>query len=93
MGGTLLAKRRKVNTLCVIEAKIKREDINVTVKNYDIKTWQKRLSHVNEKGLETLARKEFLPNFGGMSLQTWVYCLVGKTHRVAFKSFSPSRKS
>ena len=91
MGGTLLAKRRKVNTLCVIEAKIKREDVNVTVKNYDIKTWQKRLSHVNEKGLETLARKEFLPSFTGMSLKTCVYCLAEKTHRVPFKSFSPSR--
>ena len=28
-----------------------------------------------------------------MFLKTCIYCLAGKTHRVAFKSYSPSRKS
>ncbi|KAK6145814.1 hypothetical protein DH2020_019683 [Rehmannia glutinosa] len=44
-------------------------------------------------GLEVLTRKKLLPEVTSMPLQTCVDCLIGKQHRVAFKSFSPSRKS
>lgn len=37
-GSLVLATGKKVNTLNVIEAKIKKEYVNVTVKDYDIKT-------------------------------------------------------
>ena len=58
----MLAKGRKINTLNVIEAKIKKEDVNVAVKDSDIEIWHKRLGHIGEKGLETLARKkDFYP--------------------------------
>ena len=77
----------------MIEAKINKANVNVVVKDYDIETWYKRLSHISEKMLETLDRKWFLPSFAGMSLKTCVHCLDGKTYRVAFKIFSPSRKS
>ena len=77
----------------MIEAKIKKEDVNVAVKNSDIETWHKRLGHVGEKGLETLARKGFLPSFVGMSLKTCAHCLARKAHRIPFKSFSLPRKS
>ena len=92
-GFLVLAKEKKMSTLYVIEAKIKKKDVNVTVKDPDIETWNKRLGHIGEKGLETLGRKGFLPSFAGTSLNTCVHCLVGKAHRVAFKSFSPSRKN
>ena len=65
----------------------------MAVKDSDIKTWHKRLSHIGEKALETLAIKGFLPSVAGTSLKTYVYCLIGKTHRIAFKSFSQSKKS
>ena len=77
----------------MIEAKIKKEDVNVAVKNSEIETWHKRFDHIDEKVLETIARKEFLLSFTSMSLKTCVHCLTKKTHRVAFKSFSLSRKS
>ena len=67
--------------------------MNVVVKDTDIETWHKRLGHIGEKVLETLARKGFLPSFAGMSFKTCAHYLAGKTHRVAFKSFSPFRKS
>ena len=77
----------------MIEDKIKKEDVNMVIKDSDIETWHKRLDHIGEKGLETLAKKWFLSSFAGTSLKTCVYCLAGKTHKVTFKSFSPSRKS
>ena len=89
----VLAKGKKMNTLYVIEANTKKEDVNVAVKDPDIETWHKRLGHIGEKELETLARKGFLPSFAGTCLKTCIHCLAGKTHRVAFKSYSPSRKS
>ena len=78
----------------MIEDKIKKEDVNMAAKDSDIETWHKRLGHVGEKKLETLAKKKgFLPSFSYTSLKTCVHCLAGKTYIVAFKCFSPSRKS
>ena len=53
----MLTKGRKVNTLYVIEVKVKKEDVNMAVKSFDIETWYKRLGLIGEKGLGTLARK------------------------------------
>ena len=75
----MLTKGRKVNILYVIEAKNKKEYLNIVVKDSNIETWHKRLGHIGEKGLETLARKGFLPSFAGTSLKTYVHCLTGKT--------------
>ena len=86
----MLGKRKKVNTLYVLKAKIKKVFLNVVVKDFDIEKWYKRLGHIGEKGLKTLAKKGFLPSFAGMSLKTCVHCLEGKTHKIAFKNFSPS---
>ena len=58
--------------------------MNVTVKDFDIETWYKRLGYIGEKRLETLA---------SISLKTRVHCLIRKAQRVAFKNFSSSRKS
>lgn len=57
----VLAKRNKVNTLYVIEANVKKENVNVAVKDLDIDTWHQWLGHINEKRLRTTARKGFLP--------------------------------
>ena len=53
----------------------------------------KRLGHLSQKGLEILARRSLIPEVKGMHLETCVDCLAGKQHRVAFKSFSPSRRA
>lgn len=37
----VIAKGKKMNTLYVIKAKIKKEDVNVAVKDSDIETWMK----------------------------------------------------
>ena len=53
----MLTKGRKVNIFYVLETKIKKEYVNVAIKDSDIETWHKRIGHIDEKGLETLARK------------------------------------
>ena len=89
----MLVKGKRVNTLYMIKVKIKKKEVNIAVKDSDIEMWHKRLSHIGEKGIEILARKRFLPNLVSMSLKTCVYYLIGKTHKIIFKSFSQSRKS
>ena len=56
----MLAKRKKVNALHVIQAKIKREDVNVVIKDFDIQTWHKILGHVDEKR-KLLPDEDFFP--------------------------------
>ena len=53
----MVVERKKMNTLYMIEVKIKKQDVNMVVKDSDIKIWYKRLSHNDEKGLETLVEK------------------------------------
>ena len=77
----------------MIEAKIKKEYVKIAVKDTNIGTWHKKVGHISEKMLEILARKRFLPSLVGMSLKACVHYLVGNTHIVAFKSFSPFKKS
>ena len=91
-GSLIVAKGKKLNTLYDIEAKLHKKEINVVQKDASIELWHRRLGHINEKGLQTLARKQFLPNFQGMPLKTYGHCLVGKTHRVAFHTYFPSRR-
>ena len=67
-------------------------EINATQRDVSIELWHRRLDHINEKGLQTLARKQFLPNLHGMPLKTCDHCLVGKAHRFAFHTYPPSRR-
>lgn len=77
----------KMNIIYMIEAKIKKANMNVALKYSDIEIWHKRLGHISKKELETLARKRLLPSLADMSFKICVHCLPEKTHRVAFKSF------
>ena len=92
-GSLVVARGTKTNTLYVMQAKLYKGEINALRKVADIDLWHRRLGHVSEKGLQVLARKQFLPGLQGTSLKTCDDCLVGKTHRVAFRTYPPSRKS
>jgi hypothetical protein len=41
---------------------------------------------MSEKGLHSLARKDFLPELKGMTLRSCVDCLAGKQHKIAFRT-------
>ena len=87
-----MARGKKQNTLYVMEAKLHKGDINVVQRDGSIELWHRRLGHISEKGLQTLARKQFLPNLQDMPLKTCDHCLFGKAHRGAFHTNPPSRR-
>ena len=91
-GSLVVARGKKQNTLYVMEAKLHKGEINATQRDVSFELWHRRLGHISEKGLQTLARKQFLSNLQGMPLKTCDHCLVGKTHRVAFHTYPPSRR-
>ena len=88
----IVAKEKKQNTLYVMEDKLHKGEINAAQRDASIELWHRRLGHINEKRLQTLVRKKFLPNLQGMPLKTCDQCLVRKAHRVSFHTYPPSRK-
>jgi len=54
--------------------------------------WHQRLSHISEKGLNCLAKKDMLPGLKNVDLEKCSHCMVGKQTRVSFKKHPPSRK-
>lgn len=91
-GSLLIARGKKNNTLYMMQAKLKKGEVNTIDDDFSTKLWHKRLGHMSEKGLQILAKKELLPNTKGVSLKTCVDCLAGKQHRVAFHRTPISRK-
>ena len=81
----MVAKGKKLNSLYVMQATLRKGEINAIQKDVNVDIWHKRLDHISEKGLQALARKKFVPQLQDMTrLKTCDNCLVGKTHRVAF---------
>ena len=91
-GSLVVVRGKKQNTFYVMEAKLHKGEINAAQRDVSIELWHRRLSHISEKGLQTLSRKQFFPNLHGIPLKTYDYCLVGKTHRVAFHRYLPFRR-
>ena len=87
----VVARGKKQNTLYVMKAKLHKGEINAAQRDASIELWHRKLGHISEKGLQTLARKQFFPNLQGMPLKTCNF-LVGKAHRVAFHTYPPSRR-
>ena len=92
-GSLIVARGKKLNSFYVMEAKLHKGEINAIQKGESIDLWHKRLGHISEKGLQTLARKQFLPELQGTSLKSCDHCLVGKTYRVTFHTYLSSRRS
>ncbi|KAL2325516.1 hypothetical protein Fmac_024574 [Flemingia macrophylla] len=55
--------------------------------------WHRRLGHINEKGLNCLAKKDVLSGLKNAELEKCSHCMVGKQTRVSFKKHPPSKKS
>ena len=54
--------------------------------------WHNRLSHMSEKGLMILAKKNLLSGMKSASLKKCAHCLAGKQTRVTFRTSPPLRK-
>ena len=55
--------------------------------------WHRRLSHISEKGLNCLAKKDMLPGLKNVDLEKYSHCMVGKQTKVSFKKHPSSKKS
>ena len=70
----IMAKGKKTWTLYIMQAKLVKEDVNV-VDDSSVNLWHMRLSHISEKGLETLARKNLL-SLKERNLKKCTYCFA-----------------
>ncbi|CAL2226285.1 unnamed protein product [Prunus armeniaca] len=77
----VLARGKKENTLYMTHAKVSNGYVNALAKD-SIELWHKRLSHMSEKGLQILAKREALIGMKkGMPLKSCTHYLAGKQHR------------
>ena len=68
--GSLVVARGKIHdTLYVMEAKLHKGEINAAQRDVSIELWHRRLGHISEKGLQTLAIRQFLQNLHGCLLK------------------------
>jgi ABC-type transport system involved in cytochrome c biogenesis ATPase subunit len=85
-GSLILARGAKQGCLYVTKTKLCKTDVNIVERDSNIELWHKRLGHMSEKGLHSLAHKDFLPELKGMTLKPCVDYLAGKQHRIAFRT-------
>jgi len=86
-----VAKGEKISKLYWTKALVARDSVNAM----DIKASlrHRRLSHISEKRLNCLAKKDMLQGLKNANLEKCSHCMVGKQTRVSFKKHPPSRKS
>ena len=58
-----MARGNKQNTIYVMEAKLHKGETNTAKWDVSIELWHRRLGHISEKGLQTLARRQFFSKF------------------------------
>ncbi|CAA0825661.1 Uncharacterized mitochondrial protein AtMg00300 [Striga hermonthica] len=75
-----------------MNVKIADSMINAVVNERNVELWHNRLSHMSEKGLTVLAKKNLLPGVQTGFLKKCAHCLAGKQTRVAFKRVPHPRK-
>ena len=92
-GSMVVGRGSKHSTLYITQAKIVRDVVHAAEFVDGTDLWHKRLCHMSEKGMSTLARKNMLSGIRKTHLQKCSHCFAGKQNRVSFKSHPPSRKS
>ncbi|KAK8524988.1 hypothetical protein V6N12_029838 [Hibiscus sabdariffa] len=92
-GSLVVARGKKNSNLYLMQASTSRDAVNVTVNDSSTELWHKRLSHMSEKGLNCLAKKNQLSGLKNAILKNCAHCLAGKQRRVSFRSHPPHRRS
>ena len=92
-GSMVVARGEKISSLYVARAKVCRDSANAVSGDGATDLWHNRLSHISEKGLMILARKNLLPEMKGEALEKCTHCFAGKQNRVSFTHSASSRKS
>ncbi|RDY02754.1 hypothetical protein CR513_13742, partial [Mucuna pruriens] len=81
-GNLVVAKGEKFFKLYWTKALVAKDIVN-----------HRRLSHINEKWLNYLAKKDMFPGLKNEKLDKCSHCMAGKQTRVFFEKHPPSRKS
>ncbi|CAJ2637320.1 unnamed protein product [Trifolium pratense] len=76
-GNLVVAKGEKTSKLYWTKALVARDSVNVI----DMKAslWHRRLSHISEKGLNVLAKKDVLPGLKNADLEKCSHCMTDQT--------------
>jgi len=88
----VVAKGNKTSLLYHVSGNLSSVFVNALEKEDPCVLWHKRLGKMSEKGMTVLAKKNMLKGVKGVHLKKCADCLVGKQHRVAFKSLPPQKK-
>ncbi|RDX91560.1 hypothetical protein CR513_26440, partial [Mucuna pruriens] len=84
--------KRRENFKTILDKCLVAKD-SVNAMDMEASLWHRRLSHINEKRLTCLAKKDMLPRLKNVELEKCSHCMAGKQTRVSFKKHPPSRKS
>jgi hypothetical protein len=87
----IVARGSKQGCLYVTKTKLYNGVLTVAENETSEELWHKRLGHMSEKGMQALARMEFLHELKGITLKPCEHCFAGKQHRVAFRTRLPHR--
>ncbi|RDX73801.1 hypothetical protein CR513_46532, partial [Mucuna pruriens] len=90
-GNLVVARGEKISKLYWTKALVAKDNVNTM--DMEASLWHRRLSHISEKGLTCLAKKDMLPGLKNAELEKCSHCMAGKQTRVSFKKHPPSRKS
>ncbi|RDY07901.1 hypothetical protein CR513_07924, partial [Mucuna pruriens] len=90
-GNLVVARGEKISKLYWTKALVAKDSVNAM--NIEAFLWHRRLSHISEKWLNCLAKKNMLLELKNAKLEKCSHCMAGKKTRVSFKKYPLSRKS
>lgn len=85
-GAMVIARGHMCGTLYKTHLKLSQPSLNTVEEAISLNLWHKRLGHMSEKGLTTLAKKDVISVAKDVILDSCEHCLFGKQHRVSFSS-------
>ena len=91
-GAMVVARGKKSSTLYLLHARLFKDVVNAVENMSETELWHQRLSHMSEKGMALLVKKNLLSGMMSTHLQKCAHCLAGKQNRVSFKSHPSSRQ-
>ena len=73
-----MARGKKCSSLYLMQTSMSTNSVNAVESDSSSELWHKRLSHISEKGLYFLAKKNFLSRLKGAKLKRCGHYLAGK---------------
>ncbi|VFQ81624.1 unnamed protein product [Cuscuta campestris] len=80
-GSLIVARGKKCSGLYWTNASVSVDSVNAVESDSSSELWHRRLSHISEKGLDCLAKKNVLSGVKDANLKRCSHCLAGKQNR------------